>query len=210
MLCVSVNADNFNDCLKAVSEFDLVELRLDHHTLSDTQLNLLFTNKAEIIACCRPGHYDDKSREVILKTCIDKGAKYIDIETESTETFKKNIREYAALNHSQLIYSYHNHELTPTTKNLKNIINQCIADKAAIIKIACKVNSTEDNIRLISLYKLKIPLISIGMGEKGKITRLASLFLNAPFTYTSLSKEKETAPGQIDYKTMQTILNLMH
>ena len=81
-----------------------------------------------------------------------------------------------------------------------------------IAKIACKVNSHADSVRLLSLYDRSGTgeIISIGMGNKGKITRIASVCLGAPFTYASYSEGMETAVGQLNYKEVKQILEILN
>jgi len=44
------------------------------------------------------------------------------------------------------------------------------------------------------------------MGQKGKITRVAAPLLGAPFAYASFKPGSETAEGQLDRKSLKTIL----
>jgi 3-dehydroquinate dehydratase len=47
------------------------------------------------------------------------------------------------------------------------------------------------------------------MGEKGKLSRVTALLLGSPLTYASLKEGRETAEGQIDYKSLKKILPLL-
>jgi len=66
----------------------------------------------------------------------------------------------------------------------------------------CVINNNKTN-------KNKYQLIAFSMGELGKISRLASLFLGAPFIYTSYEKGKETADGQMDIVSLKKIIELL-
>jgi 3-dehydroquinate dehydratase-1 len=138
----------------------------------------------------------------------------VDIEIEAGAAYKKEIMQTARLRECQVILSYHNFENTPSKKQLGTIIEQCFSQGADIAKIACRVHSETDSARILSLYDYpgqlhKGKITAIGMGEKGKITRLAAPLLGAPFTYASQSTGKETAPGQLDKDTLAKILDLM-
>jgi 3-dehydroquinate dehydratase I len=115
----------------------------------------------------------------------------------------------------KLIVSYHNYENTPPREELKVLVNRCFSFGADVAKIACQVNCEADAARILSLYDFDYQanvdkkIVAIGMGEKGKITRPASLLLGAPFTYASMSTGKETAPGQLTKQTLEDILDCL-
>jgi 3-dehydroquinate dehydratase type I len=67
------------------------------------------------------------------------------------------------------------------------------------------VVSLKDNARLLGLLNDTRPVVVVGMGHKGRITRIAALLLGSPFTYASLAAGKETAEGQIDWKSLKEI-----
>ena len=67
-----------------------------------------------------------------------------------------------------------------------------------------KVSSLNPGIS--SLYAKYKNLLALGMGENGRITRVASLLMGAPFSYVSSGTAKETAPGQITREQMKNVL----
>jgi 3-dehydroquinate dehydratase-1 len=69
------------------------------------------------------------------------------------------------------------------------------------------VHSARDNARLLGLLDSHSKIVVVGMGEKGRITRITAPLLGSPFAFASLSKGKETATGQIDKKTLETLLH---
>ena len=86
------------------------------------------------------------------------------------------------------------------------------AEGADIAKIACKVHSERDNIRLLGLLdreKSGGELVVVGMGEQGRITRIVAPFLGSPFTYASLAEGKETAVGQVSKNKLENIMRLI-
>ena len=58
----------------------------------------------------------------------------------------------------------------------------------------------------MTLYSIGKPVVSLGMGELGKVTRIASLMLGAEFSFASQDDGAETAPGQIPYSTMKELV----
>ena len=214
MICVSIGKISYPDLLVLLNNEQLVEIRLDLNNFSDDEIRAIFSSKAEIIATCRPGTFTETERIEKLKICIEAGASYADLELETGEEYLKELSTLSGENGCKLIISCHDHEKTPSSSELKRIYRSCSEKGADVIKIVCNIISGSDNARLLSLYDKvdlseKIPLIAIGMGEKGKITRIAAPLLGAPFTYASSDDGKETAKGQIGKSVLKEIYKLI-
>jgi len=216
MICLCIGNPSVPLCQKLLPVVELAEIRLDGADLSPNEIQRIFTLHANLIATFRPGPGDDapEKRKMALLTAVEAGAAYVDIEIEAGAEYKKQIIQTARQQECQVILSYHNYENTPSKKYLETIIEQCFSRGADIAKIACQVHSEADSARILSLYDYpgqiyQGKITAIGMGEKGKITRLAAPLLGAPFTYASQSTGKETAPGQLDKETLEKILGWM-
>ena len=146
-------------------------------------------------------------------TAIEAGANYIDIGIDNDENFRQQLVEAAQEQECQVILSYHNYDLTPPLNHLKEIISDCFVSGADICKVACQALSQADAARLLSLYDQPQiepeTLIAFGMGEIGKITRIAGPLLAAPFTYAAFSDGMKTAQGQFDRLTLSQILVML-
>lgn len=211
MICVSVDALDFEFCESVLRKHQLIEFRLERSSMSFSEIKELFAMPNKLIAVCRSNRIDEGKKQKLLLTAIDAGAMYVDVEYDIKEDLLEEIKKQTKKSFCKLIISYHNYELTPPNDELISIINHSFKLGADIVKVACKANSEKDNINIISLYNCfeTGTLISIAMGSIGKITRLAAPFLGAPFTYSSLEKDMETAPGQIDLISMKKINELM-
>ncbi len=214
MICVSVGSIGFPELIELLRSEEFVEIRLDLNNFSDDQLIKLFSSPAKTIATCRPGKFKEEERIKKLKLCVESGASFIDIEKETMDDSHREISTLAKAENCKLIISYHNYEETPPVSELKKIFRSSQDMGADIVKIACKVTSENDNAILLSLYHFlentdTSQLILIGMGEKGKITRIAAPFLGAPFTYASYEVGKETAQGQITKSEIDEIIKLI-
>lgn len=217
MICLCIGNPSVALCQKLLPGIELAEIRLDGADLSANEIHRIFTLHANLIATFRPKPGDDEApekRKMALLNAVEAGAAYVDIEIETGAEYKKEIMQTARQQECQVILSYHNYENTPSKKYLETIIEQCFSQGADIAKIACQVHSEADSARILSLYDYPGQLhqgkiTAIGMGEKGKITRLAAPLLGAPFTYASLSTGKETGPGQLDKDTLKKILGWM-
>jgi len=208
MLCVSLGKVTLDDCLKALKKYDLCELRLDRLKLKDAELKQIFSSSKNTIAAFRTCEkIKESDRLKKLKTAIDMGANYVDIEVDATDFFKDTLADYAAKKKCKVIASYHNYEKTPLKGELEHIVEWCKSCSPDVIKIACRSRSDKDNARLLGLLDCDSKMIVIGMGAKGKITRILAPKLGAFCTYVSFSDKTKTAPGQMTKEELARFLD---
>lgn len=210
MICVSIANCNYENIIEMVDKYQLVELRLDKLSLTNQQIKSIIEKANSVIVTMRPEKLNDDERIKMIKYAIDCDVDYIDVEIDSADEYKTELIKYARNKNTKVIVSYHNYEKTPVRRELDEVIRWSEESEADIIKIACFVNSEKDAAVLISLYELDKKIISIGMGEKGRITRVASLMLGAPFTFAAVSDEKLTAPGQLSVEKIKYISELIN
>ncbi len=209
MLCVSVAKSDKNLVIETIKKHKMAEVRLDAlNTVTKTTVKEIFSSHNNLIATFRPGKINEKERINLLIEAVNFGAKFVDIEIETDFESIAKIEKATKNNDCKLIISYHNYKETPNTDKLINIVEKCKKLNADIVKIATFINKEEDNSTVISLYSIYKNIVAIGMGEKGKITRIASVFCGSPFTFVSENNNK-TAPGQIDINTFKTIYNFL-
>ena len=98
----------------------------------------------------------------------------------------------------KIIGSYHNFNNTPSYNELLNIYNNIKQyDFVDVVKIVTNVINDNDNIELVKLLINKDKdIIILGMGEKGKITRIISPLLGGYLTFASVDNNI-SASGQI-------------
>lgn len=128
---------------------------------------------------------------------------FFDIEIFSDEA--ETLRKISFKHNIKLIASYHRFDLTPSLDELEMVFEKGKRLGADIVKIATMVNKKEDIERLtIFLLKQKHEnIVVIGMGEKGKPTRVIFPFFGSLITYASLNIS--SAPGQISLSDMVSI-----
>ena len=188
----------------------MAEIRLDLLRPAMEEIPQLFAvHGKKLIATCRPDVYSDTERIAILKKAIDSGCGYVDLEVDASTDFLHEMIPYAKRKACKIILSYHNTEKTPDRESLESTIAECLSHGADVVKIAAQTHTEKDAARILSLYAEHKNIVAIGMGEQGKITRIASLLLGAPFTYASPDKGKLTAPGQFTESEMRTIIRLL-
>jgi 3-dehydroquinate dehydratase-1 len=209
MICVALSETDFDKCLDLSHKFELCEIRLDMTGFNTKQVQKMFSSGAKLIATCRPGNMSENDRKELLKAAINAGATYVDIEFETDYAFKQDVIATALSKNCDVIISYHNFTSTPTRDQLKIIANQSFDMGAHVAKIACMVQKPEDNAALLSVYESGKRIVSVGMGEMGKISRIAAPFMGAEFTFASATDEFATAPGQISYTKLRTVIELL-
>lgn len=209
MICVSIAENTPEKCIHALKGIDFAEIRIEKMDADTDDIHDIFAQHSRLIATCRPGTLNENKRKSLLMASIEAGAAYVDIEVESNEHYKNALIQKAHSSECRVIISYHNFEKTPHVAELEHIINWCFDSGADIAKIACHVHSERENARLLGLLDETRSLVVVGMGNKGKASRILAPFLGSLFTYASLTKGMETAEGQIDLKTLTAIFQTL-
>ena len=209
MICVSIAEPTLADCLTAIKGLEMAEIRIDKTALSLVDIKQLFAEPVKLVATCRPGNRAEEERLSALLAAIDAGAAYVDIEVDAAPALREAVLAAARKKNCRVIVSYHNFTETPLRHYLLQVIEDCFDRGADIAKIICRVQSSQDCVRILSLYESRKNLVALGMGELGVITRIAAPFLGAPLTYASLGPGKETAEGQPDLQTLQAVMKFL-
>jgi 3-dehydroquinate dehydratase type I len=205
MICVSLAEKNLADCLAALKGLPFAEIRMDMMDLTPSEVRTIFSGHPNLIATCRPGKHPADVCRTLLLEAIGAGAAYVDVEVHWPASFREEVVAAAKAAGCAVIASYHDFEKTPGREALERLVSECFATGAEIAKIACMAQSEADNARLLGLLDGDKKMVVIGMGEIGKVTRVAAPLSGALFTFASLTKGKETADGQIDKETLEAI-----
>lgn len=181
----------------------LVELRLDFITRAVNLKRLVDDRPGPVVVSVRRKddggrwEHSEADRLVLLRSAIAAGVEYIDIEADVAS----QIPRYGK---TKRIISYHDFSGTPD--ELEELHAAMASEDADIVKIATMANTFSDNIRMIQLTKnAKVPTIGICMGETGMMTRILANRVGSPFTYATFSTDKKLAPGQLNWKEMNSL-----
>lgn len=210
MICVAISDKDHRKCIATLTKVEMAEIRLDLTEFDDDAIEFVFAQDLPLVATCRPENMTEKDQYFKLRRAIEAGASYVDIEYEASDEQRIALIDIAKKNSCKVIISYHNYEETPGLRELYKIVDECYEKGGEIAKIATMVNSSSDNGKILSLYSIDKPLIAIGMGEQGKATRVMAPFLGAEFTFAASDDEEGTAPGQISYSEMKTLLKTLN
>ncbi|MBS7624913.1 MAG: type I 3-dehydroquinate dehydratase [Candidatus Bathyarchaeia archaeon] len=221
-VCVPIPAKRFDDIFVMVRRAeeegaDVIEVRLDYlggdlldymsrleEVVERSKTPLIATNRTISQGGICP--LDEEKRLETLIGAARAGFKYVDIElsTEKLSDTIDSIKAYGA----EVIVSYHNFEGTPHIHEMERIVNAQIESGADLCKLVTMANSVEDSIRcLMFTYELskRTRIICFAMGEKGLLSRILSPLFGSQFTYVSLERRLETAPGQITIEEAREI-----
>lgn len=205
-ICVSIGNIPFDAISVILDQVEMAEIRIDLVGLNESQLKIVFASHNNLIATCREGEYDDRERARLLENAIDYGAAWIDIEADAEPLWRNNMIKIVNAANCGLILSRHYFTHTPPSSELKYVVEEMFGMNADIVKIASQVNKPSEAASLLGLYSDYSNIIAIGMGQLGIITRLASPFLGAPFTFASFGDNPVTAAGQIEYNDMSDLI----
>lgn len=141
----------------------------------------------------------EKKRAEIYKDILEY-VNYVDVEIKSS--IAEQVIKEARRKKRGVIASYHNFSKTPSFKTLKVIYREGRRLNPDIIKIAAKVNKTDELFSLLAFthkYSQKFPLVIAPMGVSFA-ERIIPLYLGSAFTYIALTAK--TASGQITYNDL--------
>jgi 3-dehydroquinate dehydratase/shikimate dehydrogenase len=192
---------------------DIIELRLDLIESPDLPVLLKNLSKSCIVTNrtkLEGGQFrgTEENRVRVLRQAMDLGVDYIDIETSTPKEYLQPILE--AKGKTKTILSYHN--FTNTMEDLNPLYEIMCELAGDVIKIATYAQHLSDNIKIFKLLqrarKEGKPLIALGMGEKGEISRILSPLFGGLLTFGSLESGKETAPGQIPARVLRDVYRI--
>lgn len=234
-ICVLVMGKNKEDVLKEAKKAvenstDLIEWRAD--SLTEGEFDEDFHN--EILSEMRkvignmPIIYtfrtlseggkeieNEKYKELVLSVANAGIADLIDVEIFSFKLKARDIiDEIHSFTNVKVIGSYHDFEGTPDTAELVyrlSVIDNCNAD---ILKIATMPRKKKDVMRIMTATILTYtrpnpkPIISIAMGNMGRVTRLLGEFTGSAITFASIGNV--SAPGQMEITEVREILDRLN
>jgi len=197
---------------------DLVELRLDMlPTLARRDIELVFRGLAPLslpkIATVMPastlGKYagsEGKRGSLLLDAAVF--ADYVDLGIEMGEENIERCLSGLDGKKAEPIISWHS-ETPLSEEEIKGFVDT--QPKGTICKAVMRASSQRDNlVALNACAGLEgRRRIVFCYGEKGVLSRVASPLFGSEWTYASVAKGKEGAPGQLDVIAMRSIYEVL-
>lgn len=200
-------ADIVEIWLDSIRDLRLAEIFFEE---ADLKTPFLFVNKLPLEMGNFMGTPEEHAE--ILRDLFERGAHYVDVALAVGSKHIQAIRA-AKQEHAKLIVSYHDFEKTADFESLKKVVKEARAEGADIVKIATFVSARPENTILFDLTKWavneNIPIITVGMGEEGRLSRIICPLLGSEIYYAPLKNGEETASGQFTKKELETIWHAM-
>ena len=227
-ICIPIIAESEKTALRKMSRplpedcslEILFELRVDR--MREIKIErILREKKKKIVVTNRRreegGGFQGTERERIsyLLKAVDLGADYVDLEASTDAALLAEVKTAIANQNFKtlLIVSSHDFVNTPSDWALKQKFEEGSALAPDIVKIVSRANAEEDNLRILSLIPFARgkgrEIISFCLGEKGRLSRVMSLFLGAYMGFASLNKGEESAPGQLSLTEMAAVISML-
>mgnify|MGYP001614313483 CR=1 FL=1 len=207
-ICIPIKAKNIAEAKKqitrALRHADLIEIWLDDiwkFGAAEIRKIIKFC-KVPVIAVCRSGN--EKKRIEILKKAVLGGAKFVDIDLHTNKWSIQELKNICKKRGAKLIISRHIWDKTPELPILSGMFKSAKKLGADIVKIATQATNWSDNAVLFEFVSRvsskSCKIIAIGMGERGKISRIGCPLLGSYLTYVALDEKSRTANGQLTVK----------
>lgn len=155
---------------------------------------------------------EDKYFEIYEHVVTNKLADILDIELFQTTRKVKKMAILADANDIKVIMSNHDFTKTPTVDEMIRRLELMASYHADILKIAVMPNSVLDVLNLLTATqevaaRLDQPVISMAMGDLGKLTRICGEVVGSCLTFGSVGQA--SAPGQIEAQSLKEILQAL-
>lgn len=233
-ICLPLVSAECEDLIHQATELivkspDILEWRVDGFSmLSDTDrcmnalqrlrkvigdIPLIFTCRSEKEGGMQK--ISQKNRQALILAAMATGAvDIVDVELDNDDSFLDAIIEGAISADVKLILSHHNFNKTPAESFICEVLNRAQERGADIAKIAVMPNCYTDVLTLLSatntsrIGNIRIPMITISMGDEGGISRLAGGLFGSDVTFAA--GRESSAPGQLSIDDLRKGMALLY
>ncbi len=151
---------------------------------------------------------DLRERRIIFEDAMP-FAEAVDIEIESHD-IREHVLSLARNQQKKVILSYHDFDAIPRLEKLQEIFHAFEKNKGDILKVAGMAKCKEDVLKLFGICQSlnNIHRVFIGMGEFGRISRVAGFLYGSALSYGYMNRP--TAPGQLSVEELTELLPLFY
>ncbi len=178
------------------ADADFVEVRLDALKADSDLRSLTSVAKVPLIAADKSNRTPADHEQLVLNSA-KRGFSYIDVDLSSPKA--KDLANRVKAEGGKCLVSFHDFNSSRSPAKLRLVLKKEMSMDADVCKIVVTPRRFEDNLPLLQLVAentQKSKLVCFGMGEYGWPSRFLSPVLGGFFTFASLEKGRETAPGQ--------------
>jgi len=223
-VCASImepTIEKFNEKAEMAKAADIIEVRADglsEQTPSQVEellqsikrlgnVPVILTNRSK----AEGGGFNgsEEARIEILLQCLNI-ADVVDVEFSAEEELRDNAIVKAKEKGIEVIVSHHDFERTPSEEEMMGTLEKMLSIGADMAKMAVTANSPDDVLRLLNVTRKaskKGKVITIAMGDEGRISRIVAPLMGSEITYASVGEA--VAPGQLQLNELKTILEAM-
>ena len=200
------------DALDSVGDVQDLLTTLAHLRTAMEGVPLIFTCRSELEGGMTRISQEERL-DVITRAMATGLVDIVDVELCNDVDFIKRIRYGADQNGVKLILSSHDFEKTPDESVILKRLVQAQDLGADIAKLAAMPNNYQDVLSLLNATLrartdlLEIPMITISMGTKGLVSRLAGGIFGSDVTFAM--GESESAPGQIPIQELRQAMGVL-
>jgi len=169
--------------------------------------------EATFIATCRRAVNGGKfkgsvaSEKAVLAKAADMGFPLVDLELQSAQSLKADeVRDL--YDRVGLIISHHDFR---ATRKLDDQLDEMRRYPADFYKVVATATNLHDNVVMMKFLEAnsgKHEMVGLCMGEQGIISRVLGVRAGSIFTFASLSRGEETAPGQVPAGELRDIYRI--
>ena len=233
-ICLPLVAATLEELLSEGKELaglspDLLEWRVDAFTdLQDTgkcldalqqlrkaigDIPLIFTCRSELEGGLQ-NISGQKRQELILAAMASGAVDLVDVELASEDSFLDTIIAGAKNADVKLILSHHNFNDTPEGAFICEVLVKAQERGGDIAKIAVMPKCYEDVLTLLTATnrcrtgEVHVPMITISMGDKGGVSRLAGGLFGSDVTFAA--GRESSAPGQLSLDALRAGMALLY
>ncbi len=221
-VCVAVTGSDATDLIEKaealVRDNSFLEFRLDYLSkpglvLPKVKQFIESHHGITIIATCRRVVSGGKfrgsiaSQLEILTKASDLGCQLVDVELQTAQKAKP-AQLQKLRSRSAVILSYHDFR---GTKKLDETLEKMRAFPADFYKIVSTAKTLSDNVTMIQFLAQEganHSLIGVCMGEQGLISRVLGVRAGSVFTFASVTRGEETAPGQAPAQELRSVYRI--
>ena len=212
-ICVSISPSNAAGMVSSVrmaeeQGADFSEIRLEKLSSLDGFSEVVQAARKPLIATNRslPSKESQVDHQDVAMRAVEDGFQYVDLDFETQDLHRiiDQIRSKGA----KIILSHHDYLRTPAPHELVAKLEEFHRFKPDICKIVTTAHHLDDNLTILEFLKSNRgngSIVSFAMGTMGVWSRLLAPLYGAHFTYASLSRGQETAPGQTPINEMRRI-----